>query len=256
VRAVCQFRSNDHYRRGDFITGLQAAGYSIHADLSDPRPGDLLLIWNRYGSFDATARRFEKAGAGVLVVENGFIRLPDETGWQHYAISRGQHHHGGAPLDLSKLANLPKALPWRNAGEHILVCGQRGIGSQMMASPPKWAERVGAKLKGLTDRNVIVRPHPGKGEGSIPLIADLAEAHCCVVWSSCAGLQALLAGIPVFYGAPRWIAQESALPLSGANIEQPYLGDRSRGLAAAASNQWSLAQIRAGEPFKVLAQCA
>lgn len=251
-RAVCIIRENIACRHDSFVAGLAAAGFRVCKEIPDPRPGDLLVTWNRHGSSDAVANRFEEARASVLVAENGFYRIPDETGWQHYSISKGQHHFGGAPVIEASVSRLPKPLPWRPAGEHIVVCDQRGIGSKFMASPKGWGEFMADWLRRATDRPVVLRKHPRVAKEQTPLIADLEGAHSCVVWSSCAGVEALLAGIPVFYAAPRWIGQDAAWPLTVKNIENPYLADRTRALATVASNMWSLAEIEAGEPFKVL----
>jgi hypothetical protein len=253
-RACCLIRQQVHYRRDAFLKGLAAAGYDVRSEIKDPASGDVLLIWNRYGHFAREADRFEAGGATVLVVENGYIRVADSEGRQSYAISRGQHHHGYAAPDLARLAKLTFA-PWREAGDHILVCGQRGIGSLKMASPVGWEETAAYNLRKQTGRKVVVRKHP-EARGALPprpLADDLASAHACVVWSSCAGLGALLAGVPVFYAAPDWIGRAAAYPLADADIESPFLGARYTALATALSNQYSIAEITSGQPFRTLA---
>ena len=41
--------------------------------LDRPKPGDLVVVWNRYGNYEAEALRFEAAGAAVIVMENGYL---------------------------------------------------------------------------------------------------------------------------------------------------------------------------------------
>lgn len=253
-RALCLIRDLPHYRRDAFVTGLAAAGFEVKQGFFQPASGDVVVMWNRYGGNDEIASRFEAARAHVLVAENGYLPTRDEHGRQLYAVSRGQHHHGGA----TRRASVPFAMPWRAPTEtgHILVCGQRGIGSPLMASPPFWAERTTDQLAVRTRRPVRIRRHPGKEAPAVPLERDLEGCHAVVVWSSNAGIAALLAGIPVFYAAPRWIAEKAARPLSGADLEAPFLGDRTDGLLNAAANSWSVSEIERGEPFRHLLPAA
>lgn len=253
-RALCLIRDLPHYRRDAFVTGLAAAGFEVKQGFFQPSPGDVVVMWNRYGGNDEIGSRFEAAGAHVLVAENGYLPTRDEHGRQLYAVSRDQHHHGG----VTRRASVPFAVPWRKPTEtgHILVCGQRGIGSKVMASPPGWDEGTAYKLRKITGREVRIRKHPGNQPPPVALEHDLAGCHAVVIWSSNAGIGALLAGVPVFYAAPRWIAEAAALPLQGADIEAPFLGDRTAGLLNAAANSWSVSEIERGEPFRHLLPAA
>lgn len=242
-------RTGPHYRPEGFAAGLAARGYVVRSSINrQPSPGDLLVIWNRYGSFEDRADQFERAGARVVVAENGYYGS-DDLGRRLYALSLGQHHHGGA---APRVSTSHLAAPWRASGEHILVCGQRGIGSRLMRSPDGWGERTAEALRATTKRPVRLRLHPGKDPPKVPLAADLEGCHAVVVWSSAAGVEALLAGVPVFHAAPRWIAEKAATPLAGADLERPFLGDPSAGLANALGNQWSISQIASGEAFRCL----
>lgn len=249
--AYCLIKPDPHYRRDAFDAGLRACGYMV-SDVPPHRPvaGDVLVIWNRYGMNERLAVMFEAVGCPVIVVENGYWGA-DEEGRQFYALSRGQHHHGGASVDLARLANLPQPAPWRTAGDHILVCGQRGIGSALMGSPDGWAERFADGLRTWTRRRVRVRQHPGRHAPAVPLTDDLVRAHAVVIWSSNCGVTALLAGIPVFCAAPQWIGLAATRSVK-ADIEDCFMGDRRPALERIASNQWSVAEIAAGAPFRAL----
>lgn len=249
-RAVCLIRPKVHYRREAFLAGLAAAGYEVRDSIRDPGPGDVLVTWNRYGANDSLADQFERAGAAVLVAENGYFAKHGEPP-PTYAISRSQHHHGGNTAGASALRRAPPFSPWRERGDHILICAQRGFGSRVMQCKG-WAERIHGELAVRTKRPVRFRAHPGNTAPAVPLEHDLKGCHAVVIWSSNSGIAALLAGVPVFYAAPRWIAEKAALPLAGADLERPFMGDRSAGLANAAANQWGVDEIARGEPFRVL----
>jgi len=74
--------------------------------------------------------------------------------------------------------------------------------------PADWAQDVAARLRRITSREVRVRPHPGNSLPAKPLADDLAGAHACVIWSSSAGVHALVAGVPVVCEAPAWVCAD------------------------------------------------
>ena len=231
-----------------FSNGLANAGYKVTRQLREPQAGDLLLIWNRYGDYEGVARRYEKAGGIVVVAENGYYGK-DEKGHRKYALSLNQHHAGGARIKPQSEVTLAP----RPRGNHVLVCAQRGIGSQLMASSNDWHTDLAARLEKMTKREVRIRKHPGKEPPAVPLSDDLKDCHACFIWSSACGVEALISGVPVVYAAPHWIAQDSATPLSAfSDVEKiPYI-DPAAGLNKAFSNQWTLKQIETGEAFAAL----
>jgi hypothetical protein len=240
-----------HYRVEAFTAGLMAAGWTASRKAA-PARGNLLVIWNRYGYNDDLAAQYEAAGGHVLVAENGYFATHGEVP-DSYAISVGQHHHGGA--NVPAISPIKGLKPWRKEGDHILICGQRGFGSKVMQCRG-WDTKTAAELRKVTKRPVRLRVHPGNHKPAVPLTDDLAGCHAVVLWSSNSGIEALMQGIPVFYGAPRWIAEKAAFPLAGADLEQPFLGDRTSGLSHAAANQYSIEEVASGEPFRRLLSAA
>jgi hypothetical protein len=257
-RACCLIRPAPHYRSEAFIAGLKAAGYEVTTQLRDPRPGDVLVGWNRYGTMEDAAGKFERAGGRVLIVENGYIGK-DHLGRQLYAIAEGQHNGAGRWVHRTdtrrfhELDNPP--LPWRRSGSHILVTAQRGIGSRTMASPHRWAEDVANRLRTRTKREVRIRQHPEdrSNPSRTPLEEDLQGAHAVVTWASGAAVRAIIAVIPVFYEAPHWIL-EGAARKGIDDIENPWTGDRTPHLERMAWAQWSVEEIASGVPFRLLLQ--
>jgi hypothetical protein len=255
-RACCLIRTAPHYRHEAFLAGLKAADYEVSTGLRDPRPGDVLCAWNRYGTAEDVAGKFERAGGRVLIVENGYIGK-DHLGRQLYAIAEGQHNGAGRwfrRTDTRRFHDLGVAVQsWRAVGNHILVTAQRGIGSRSMASPYHWAEDVARRLAQRTKRAVRIRPHPEDRSAPKvpPLEEDLEGAHAVVTWASGAAVKALIAGIPVFYEAPHWIL-EGAARKGIDDIENPWLGDRTPHLERMAWGQWSVDEIASGLPFRLL----
>lgn len=244
--AVLKIRREPHYRRDAFEQGLLRAGFDVTTATPPPRsPKDWLVIWNRQGAQEKEADAWERAGGTVIVCENGYIGK-DAHGQQLYAIAVGGHNGSGWwPIgDEDRFSKLGIELrPFRSVyfsgpfGHWVIA--QRGIGSKLMKSPPRWAENKVAKLK---QRGILasIRPHPGNFKPKTSLEADLEGALGCHIWSSAAGVRALTLGIPVSFAAPHWICEGW----------HQHGGRRERVLHRMAHAQWTITEITSGEPFK------
>jgi hypothetical protein len=153
--------------------------------------------------------------------------------------------------------------PWRESGDHIVVFGQRGIGSPEMRSPPNWHRRIADELRQYTKRRIVVSEHPGKpacSDGVVEQTRELLKgAHAAVVWASGRGIRALVEGVSVFRCAPHWIAGYSAerkdLLECIDSKDVPYarpLVHRIATMKYIAKCQFTLAEISSGEPFRRL----
>lgn len=241
--AVIHIRKEPAYRREAIKAGLKRLGYTIH-DERKPVPRatcreDLLVLWNRkVGPEEKAAEVWEAQGGTVLVVENAYLQKVDKT---TYAISTHQHNGAGwfpfqGDLRFPKLAIPLKDLVDRPEG-YTLVIGQRGIGSKLMASPALWGEK---QMEGLRGRNARLRQHPGNFKPRVPLELELAHARSVRIWSSSAGVRALVEGLPVSYCAPHWVC--------GCDHDFGVMS-RETGLERMAHGQWTVEEIAAGEPF-------
>lgn len=253
--AHCLIRDVPHYRAEAFHAGLARAGFKVDRRTPmRPTRGDLLVIWNRYGINHHYAREFEKAGAAVVVVENGYLpmRGTDKT----FAMALNQHNGAGRwPIDQDPVrAELldVELMPWRERQYDILLLPQRGIGPPGVAMPRQWPHGAQLKLRTLTTRPVRLRPHPGTDKGVTPLSEDLTGVGCCATWGSGAAIKALCAGVPVYYEMPNWIgAPAASADISTAWCNEPWrrMGSREGMLARLAWAQWSVEEVRTGEPF-------
>lgn len=253
--ANCLIKFSPHYRRDAFEQGLKRTGYALTTSMVPTSRNDVMVVWNRMrGSQEQACEAWERQGGAVIVAENGYLQKGHGL---TYAMSLG--HHNGAgwfPVgDEDRFGRLGfEVKPWRVKGSEIVVCAQRGIGSKMMASPSGWAEHVASRLRTFTKYPVRVRHHPGLRTTTLDLVKDLANAAACVIWSSGAGVRALVEGVPVIYGAPRWICSEAATTLDF--LHAPILSDpgeaRATALHRMAWGQWSPEEIAAGTPFDLL----
>lgn len=252
MKAYCLIRPAPVYRRDGFLRGLAAAGFSVagNYDIARGGQGDVLVTWNRYDGVHQLAERFEREGGRVMVAENGYV-ANDRDNRTRYAIAWGGHNGSGyTPTpDETRWPALGLTLkPWREDGEHVLVCPNRSFGRPDLIMPHMWPENVVRELKRHTKRPIRVRPHPGNGTPKVPLSQDLKNAWAVVVWSSSVGCEALLQGIPVFVCAPYWVGASAALR-NLEDIDNPPLRDRTQAMHNIAWSQWHIEEIERGEPF-------
>lgn len=242
------------------LAGLSKRGYQIVKGAPKQAAlGDVLVLWNRMRGEEKIADRFEHEGGKVIVIENGYFgELESKLNTSPpYAIAVGGHNGSGSWFvgDEPRFEKFGvEVKPWRRDGEYILVCPNRGIGSAYMKMPTDWPQKIVAKLKTHTRMPVKLRPHPGnwrKRPATIPLASDLAGARLCVIWSSSAGVQALIEGVPVIYGAPCWVCQGAAS--RGISwLENPWHGDRAATFESMAWAMWTREEIEQGVPFEKL----
>lgn len=251
-RAADTLRDSPYYRRDAFRRGLQRVGFDVgHAPQSNPAQQDILLIWNRSPSNEPFAKRYEAAGARVIVAENGYIGA-DPDNHILYALALGQHLGAGTwrvgAGDRWDRLGLQLS-PWHRGGSEIIVLPQRGIGAPGVAMPRDWPDQIVGRLRAVTDRPIRVRPHPGKDKTD-PFF-DLTKAWAAVTWASGAGVKSIVYGVPVFHELKSWIGA-SAARLGIDDIENPFLGDRLPMLQRLSWAQWTLSELESGEAFSWL----
>ena len=256
-QAYLAMRVQQASKRDAVLRGLEVLGYSLetHPDKLRPGPDTMLVTWNLHRDM-GQSEAVRKAGGIVVVIENAYI--PQDMDGREYLAMAVEGHNGSGftpsgPEDrLTRLG--VKLKSWRE-GEHILVIGQRGIGSPTMRSPPQWGELITERLKHITNREVIHRPHPGRANvNELPPLEDQLEgAHCVVMWASNVATTALVMGIPVFYNAPHCVLEKACnrghdITLRGYQPRWPAFEDLSWA-------QWNLEEISSGEALKRLVEC-
>lgn len=242
MRAVCLIRKEPYYRRNAFEQGLQRVGFRLveHSGFKAEGPEDWLVIWNRQGANEQVADEWERRGGTVIVSENGYLQKVDKT---HYALAvHGHNGSGWSPVGPEdRFTKLGFALkPWGiyAIDGYRLICGQRGIGSREMRSPPGWGEALASKFRKLGVAHKL-RLHPGNFAPKVPLVDDLRKAIVCDIWSSAAGVQALVEGVEVHHAAPHWVCE------GGSGSDEL----RRMALHRMSHAQWHHEEIATGEPF-------
>jgi hypothetical protein len=151
-------------------------------------------------------------------------------------------------------------LPWRSAGDHILVCGQRDGGWSMKGTDMnQWALDTVKQIRTKTARPIVIRPHPKNpmqtnlfapipnvrvSQGST-LQQDLKNAWASVFFNSSSCVASVLAGVPVFASDPDCVAWQVAnQDLS--HIEKPLTPAREQWLWDLSAAHWTDEESRNG----------
>lgn len=253
MKACVLFKPSVAYRRDAFQAGLKRLGYAlVERPNNNPASEDLLVMWNRSIYEESFAKAYERAGAKLVIAENGYIGK-DEQGGKLFALALN-HHNGVGKWNVGTPARtLPELLalkPWRSSGDFLLLLPQRAIGETGVSMPRDWVATATKLLRSKTRREIRVRPHPGAAKTE-PYEA-LKGAWAAVTWGSGAGIKALFAGVPVFRGLDRWIGASASERLQDGDIERPFLGDRGPMFERLAWAQWRLSEIESGEAFACL----
>lgn len=254
--AYIMVRTKPEYRSEAFVAGAAKLGYTPLLTSEPPKtlnPGDLLITWNAHGRMRPAIDVARRDGATHVLVENGYVGK-DDAGVQYYAMAfnghcgSGQWRVGG-PERWEALDTPIK--PWAPPGDHVLVCDQRGLGSDLMRSPDAFGDTTFRQLKKYTERRIVVRKHPGRHRPQYTLEQQMENAWAVVVWSSNVATVALLQGIPVFGCAP-YIITEGAVQRGLEDLEFPIRPEdpaRLTTMQQLAWAQWSVAEIANGTAF-------
>lgn len=277
--AYVMLRADPLYRADAFKQGLRAAGFQLTGPprTQPPNPDDVLVIWNRYGRFNHYADVFERAGARVIVAENGFLGR-DRIGGPWYSITEGNPLACGRwpapyePMGRSPIAEARQALAlplaysrlgwlldlmdveiceWRKGGDEIIILAQRGIGPNGIRQPDGWHRRTAEQLRAAGHR-VRVREHPGEKTPPVSLHDDLRSARAVVTWASGAAFRALLLGVPVLYGCKAWVGRDAGTPLEVARNLKINWPERLPTFQRLAWSCWQIPEIATGLPFQRL----
>lgn len=256
--------------------GAQRLGLRIRCEqphASQVRRTDICVVWNRIARMEPTARAAALAQAPLIVMENAYLAPGTDGPWAAMALDwhngAGRWWVGDGVARLRRLGVDPDSIPEPAAPslQNVLICDQRGIGREPMASPLGWGHETAARIRVLGGA-AILRPHPrlprAADRATPSLQEQIARASSLVTWASSAAVPALLAGRHVAYAAPATAWATAAAPWKAGAPKGPRAGcalgprvsweQRVRGLAEMAWAQASAAEIASGEALARLLQ--
>jgi hypothetical protein len=252
-----------------FEQGVSALGHSV-VDHDE----DIAVIWSVlwWGRMLANKKIYEKCQAEnkpVIIIEVGNLSR-GETWRLCFNNINGLGEFGNSDdIDANrheKLGIFLEPEQKKRRGEILIAC-QHEQSLQWEGQPTmrQWAEGMVAKVRQLTDRRIIVRPHPRslfplkipgiifETPNRVPNTYDgfdiFYNYHCVINHNSGPAVQAAIAGIPV-------ICDSSSLasPVSGnfENLEKISLPDRTEWFAKLCHTEWTVDEISQGIPLSRL----
>jgi hypothetical protein len=162
--------------------------------------------------------------------------------------------------------------PTEKRDGHILLGMQRDGGFAMKSiDPMAWARQKIVEIRKYTNREIVIRPHPGKFDmqefaefqttayarsnvrvihpEKSKLIDNIRSASSAVFFNSSASVAAVLEGVPVFVDDPSAVTWHVANH-SVSDIESPKIFDGTQWIYDLAAAHWSDSQSRKGSIYE------
>jgi hypothetical protein len=229
------------------------------------------------------------AGKPAWCIERGFIgdrKKNSAMSIDGFCSNGGDFRAEGMPSDRWDALGI-ELKPWRSGGDYILLCAQVPWDAQVQdGNHIQWLEDTADEIRKHTERPIRFRPHPKAYRRGRPyseltnvfskrltadertdyrqLVADLdtpppttfeedlAGAHAVVCYNSNVATLSVIAGVPVFTGAPCLADPIACRDLS--IIDDPrlsiHLTDmRQQWANDLAYKQWNIEDFREGRPW-------
>lgn len=158
--------------------------------------------------------------------------------------------------------------PYRQSGDHILICLQRHGGWSMNGlSVINWLDQTVHEIRKYSNRPLVVRCHPNDKKiknilsikhrntrlsTSPNIVDDLKNAWATVIYNSSPGIASLINGVPVFITDPNPQRSQSyeVGNLSLTDIENPKMPDRQHWIEKISMCHWNFEELRSGEAWQ------
>lgn len=222
-----------------------AAGAKCGKQVGGPlREGDVALFG--HPELEPLLKEAKDTGQNWYYGDHGFFGRG-----QFYRCSRNEYQFDGLSGDDDPARFRRFGIPvkeWRKTGSHVLLCPNSADFMRRFGAP-NWIDETVKELRRFTDRPLRVRwKHDSR-----PIRLDLADCWAVVTFTSNAGVDAVLAGVPVI--ATRKCAALSMGCGDLSKIESPVTPDgREQWAARLANHQWTLAEMARGDLWRVLGQ--
>jgi len=218
----------------------------------------------------------------VLLADSNLFLYRDPTNSHHYlrysfnGVFPNTGNYCDTDIDPHRWSKLSKNLDlqvkdYRTNGNHILLCLQRNGGWSMGSFDViDWTVNTIKTLRQYTDREILIRAHPGdKGSKhylsannlnqkignvknirvsqSVSLLSDLKNCWAVVNHNSSPAVGAAIEGYPIFITDPTHSQCKEIANTKLSMIENPNLPDRIKWVERLAMFHWNFDEIENGE---------
>jgi hypothetical protein len=259
------------------ISSLKTVGHICEENSWD---ADAAIIWSVLWSGRMTPNKevwvnYQQQGKPVIVVDVGALYRGETWKIAMNSITADGYYGHTENLDWDRPRKLGISLAInlsRNPRIVVAVQHARSLQVTGLSSMEDWVIDQVKQLRKVTDRPIVVRPHPRSALNSAGLVHlpkdviveqpikvantydsyNLAfDCHAIVNYNSGPGIQAALAGT-------RPIVDQSSLAYSVSinivDIEQPYHVDRDQWLVEICHTEYTLEEIQKGQWIKRLSK--
>jgi hypothetical protein len=230
-----------------------AGGGRVTTELRPRLEGPALVVGMKAEQRQLIAA-YARAGLPWFEGDYGYLRRAS-----YFRITRGAFWVDGRTEkpDYERLERLKITFnEARTRGGPIVICCQSDGFYPLSAgmTSQAWRAQVVTQIRAVTKRPVMIRQKPlGKLRYMPPLARQLNRAWALVTLSSSAAFEALALGVPVVVTDESYLAARLGGQLE--DIERPRLpsvAERREIFAIAAANQWTLAELAAGQAARAL----
>ena len=251
-----------------------------HECVQNSLDADVAVIWSvlwsgRMAANQTVWAHYRQQQRPVIIVDVGALYRGETWKIAINSITAEGYYGHTENLDLDRPRRLGISLAINlSRNPTIVIAAQHAHSLQVsgLSTVENWIQEQITQLRGLTDRPIVVRPHPRSRLDTTKLSQvakdvqieqpvkvyntydsyNLAfDCHAMINYNSGPGIQAALAGT-------RPVVDQSSLahPVSIelANIEQPYMMDRDQWLVEICHTEYTLEEINKGTWIKRLFQ--
>lgn len=220
----------------------------------------------------------ESWGRKVVVIDSSLFLYKDTDNPHHYLrySFNGVFPNTGIYCDdrphprrwdsVSKTLRI-NLKPYRDNGTHILICLQRNGGWSMDSiDVVSWLDCTIQQIRLVSDRPIVVRPHPGDGQSKVyldafsktkphgvsistssDLLDDLRGCWAVVNHNSSPTVAAAIEGYPIFVTDPDRSQCRDIANTDLSQIENPTLFDRQHWAERISMFHWNFRELKTGQ---------